>query len=95
MKEAASIRGIPDIIGCYNGRFFALELKKDLKEASKSVGRIVLQQQAIKKITKAGGIGAIIWPEVFGTFTKYFDYAASRWDNKLSIDSSFRFAPKE
>jgi hypothetical protein len=27
-KEAKSLRGYPDIIGCYQGRFFGWELKR-------------------------------------------------------------------
>ena len=41
--------GIPDIIGCYKGRFFALELKAKDKKARP------LQEYIIKKINRAGG----------------------------------------
>lgn len=62
-KEAVSIRGIPDLIGCYKGRFFALELKRSKKEAEKKTGRIVLQKYTISLINKAGGIGRIVHPD--------------------------------
>lgn len=40
IKEAGSIRGIPDAIGIVSGRFVALELKKSLTDARKKTGRI-------------------------------------------------------
>lgn len=64
-KEALSLRGLPDIIGCYQGRFFAWELKRDKKEASKKTGRIVLQKHILGLIRKAGGIGEIVHPDNF------------------------------
>lgn len=64
-KEAAAIRGIPDIIGCYQGTFFAWELKRSEAEARKKTGRIVLQRHVIGLIRKAGGIGEIVYPENF------------------------------
>jgi len=64
-KEALSIRGIPDIIGCYRGRFFAWELKRSEAEANKKTGRIVLQKYVLNKITQAGGIGELVFPENF------------------------------
>ena len=65
VKEAASLRGISDIIGCYNGRFFAWELKRSEKEAQKETGRIVLQRHNIGKVQLAGGIGQVVYPENF------------------------------
>lgn len=62
-KEALSLRGLPDIIGCCNGRFFAWELKRSEREASKRTGRIVLQRHILGLIRKAGGIGEIVHPE--------------------------------
>jgi len=62
-KEAAALRGIPDIIGCYKGKFFAWELKRSEKEAKKKTGRIVLQRHIIELISKSGGIGKIVYPE--------------------------------
>ena len=64
-KEAAAIRGISDIIGCYKGKFFAWELKRSEKEAQKTTGRIALQKYHISLVKKAGGIGEIIYPENF------------------------------
>jgi len=65
VKEAAAIRGIPDIIGCYKGMFFAWELKRSEKEASKKRDGYELQKYNIKKINDSGGIGRIVYPENF------------------------------
>ena len=63
IKEAVALRGIPDIIGVYRGRFFAFELKKSEKSAQEKTGRIVLQKVIINKINKAGGYACIAYPE--------------------------------
>jgi penicillin-binding protein-related factor A (putative recombinase) len=54
------LAGIPDIIGCYHGRFIAFEAKRDSK------GRPTpLQAFQIKKIRAAGGIATLIFtPEM-------------------------------
>lgn len=63
VKEAKSIRGIPDIIGCISGRHIVLEVKRSEAEARGNTGRIVLQKQFIKETTKAGGYATFIYPE--------------------------------
>lgn len=65
VKEAAALRGIPDLIGCLNGMFFALELKKDLSSTRRKTGRIVLQKLTLDKINKAGGFGRLTCPETW------------------------------
>jgi len=62
-KEALSIRGLPDIIGIINGRFFAWELKRSKEEASKNTGRIVMQRHILSKIRLVGGIARIVHPD--------------------------------
>lgn len=69
-KEAKAIRGIPDIIGCWNGRFFAIELKKSSKEIEKNSDRIVLQRYTITKIKEAGGFAIFSCPETFDSDMK-------------------------
>jgi Holliday junction resolvase len=46
-------RGVPDIVGCYNGRFFAWELKAGTKLT-------VLQARQIVDIVEAGGDGRVL-----------------------------------
>lgn len=63
VKEAKSIRGLPDIYGCVNGIFVTLEVKRTIEEAQETSGRIVLQRQTILEVQKAGGYAAFIYPE--------------------------------
>ena len=65
VKEAKSIRGIPDIICCINGRFVALELKRNRAEGAKNTGRIALQKHNLNRIRECSGEGFIVWPDVW------------------------------
>lgn len=58
--------GIPDIVGCYRGRFFALELKADNGRASE------LQLYNIAKINEAGGYARLLYPHQFTEFKEEF-----------------------
>lgn len=50
------IAGIPDILGCYEGRFIAFEVKRD------SMGRPTkLQVFQMNQIRRAGGVARLIW----------------------------------
>lgn len=53
-----SLRGTPDILGVVNGRFIALELKKDEKA---NITR--LQKFAIQKINNAHGYASVVFPK--------------------------------
>jgi len=68
--ESASIRGIPDRIGIINGRFIALEFKKDDKDLFPPKGRAKLQAHELRKIRRAGGYAEFIFP---GNFTKIYN----------------------
>lgn len=46
--------GIPDIIGCYRGRFVSFEVKRPGNHPTK------LQEYKMKQITQAGGIARVI-----------------------------------
>ena len=59
--------GIPDIIGCYHGRFFALELKAEKGRPSE------LQLYNIKKINEAGGYARLLYPQEFEEFKETFE----------------------
>lgn len=48
--------GLPDIIGCYNGRFFALETKTPDKRSNTSAR----QEYVMTKIRQAGGIAQVV-----------------------------------
>lgn len=62
VKQAGSIRGIPDLIICANGRFIAWEVKPTAEEAAKTGGRIALQKYNISRIVNAGGEADVIHP---------------------------------
>jgi len=62
--------GIPDRIGCLNGKFFAIELKQSYKEAMRQTGRIVLQRHILKRIRSVSGWAEIVYPD---GWSKYFD----------------------
>ena len=46
--------GVPDIVGCYRGRFFAIECKAGANKPT------ALQQKNIDEITKAGGLAWVV-----------------------------------
>ena len=48
--------GLPDIVGCYNGRFVGLEVKVPGKEHTLTAR----QSRILAKINAAGGIGAMV-----------------------------------
>lgn len=56
--QQVSIRGVPDFLGCVNGKFVALELKKDSRAP---ISR--LQLHFIKRVNKNGGFARVIYPE--------------------------------
>lgn len=56
--------GVPDIIFCLNGRFWAAELKTD-------VGRTTeLQEYNLDKIRMSGGASGVLRPSNFADFKK-------------------------
>lgn len=46
--------GIPDIICCYRGRFYGLEVKTEVGKPTK------LQKATIRKINEAGGTAVVV-----------------------------------
>ena len=56
--QMVAVRGIPDLLICCRGIFYALELKKD--EASKATP---LQLHTLEQIELAGGISGVVSPE--------------------------------
>lgn len=48
--------GLPDIIGCYQGKFFGLEVKLPGKEHTLTER----QARRLAQITKAGGVGKMV-----------------------------------
>lgn len=56
-------RGIPDRLGCLNGKFFALEIKTCRENAEKRTGTTALQRYNVDKINRHGGFARFIYPE--------------------------------
>jgi penicillin-binding protein-related factor A (putative recombinase) len=48
--------GVPDIVGCYKGRFFAFETKLPEKRTNTSV----MQERMMEKIRAAGGKAQVV-----------------------------------
>lgn len=70
--QMVAILGIPDILGCINGHFVALELKKDgFCKAS------ALQAWALRCIIKAGGLGLVVSPENWDQAYNFLEKIAS------------------
>lgn len=63
VKEARSIRGLPDLYGSVNGRFVVLEVKKSEEESRKSTGHICLQRKTIADVQSKKGYGSFVYPE--------------------------------
>ena len=83
-KEAASIRGLPDIIGVTKGgRFFAFEVKKAKSELG--CRRTALQDYILKKIRKMGGFAEFIYPENFEQTIKTFVFSSFPDDEAQSV----------
>lgn len=64
--QQVTLKGVPDILGVINGRFIALELKKDAKEKPEK-----LQEYVLNEVNKAGGIALVTSPENFEGIKKY------------------------
>lgn len=62
--------GIPDIVGCIEGRFFAIELKAARNKPSK------IQDYTLKKIREAGGHGFLAYnlSQIRMFFNNFEDY---------------------
>lgn len=66
--QQRSLRGTPDFLGCVNGKFVALELKRSAKEKPDP-----LQAYNLQKILAANGLAFVVfpenWDEIFNTLT--------------------------
>lgn len=49
-------KGLPDVVGCYNGRFFGLEVKLPGKESTLTD----IQKNKLTKISQAGGTSGMV-----------------------------------
>ena len=58
--EQQTIRGTPDVLGCVNGAFVALEFK-----SSQEANVTQLQILNLQNIDKSGGMAFVVYPENF------------------------------
>jgi Holliday junction resolvase len=65
--QEKSVRGIPDIVGCLNGKFFAIELKTRTGTPSK------LQLHIIRSIQKTGGLAMVVDEDNLNIFLDCLD----------------------
>lgn len=76
VSNGLGVHGIPDIIGCYKGRSFAIETKKPGGKPT------ALQVMQITKIQEAGGFAIVVdGPEALEQF--------KRWANSVWVNTSF------
>lgn len=61
IKEAGSIRGLPDLVGVYKGSPFFLEIKRS--ESSMKHPRTMLQAHYLSKLVNAQAFAEFIYPE--------------------------------
>ena len=54
--QERTVKGIPDLLACFKGKFIAIELKVDGEEATP------IQKYRIKQIVKAGGLAFVTTP---------------------------------
>jgi hypothetical protein len=63
VKEAKTLRGIADIIGCYKGVPFFWELKRSERELHHWRDGHELQKYNLERANAAGGMGWFVYPE--------------------------------
>ena len=54
---SATKAGVPDILGCFNGKFFGIEVKKPTTKTNTSK----LQEYNLMKIQEAAGYSCVAW----------------------------------
>ena len=59
--QQVALRGIPDILGCYKGKFFAFELKVPPNKVKAGS----LQEHNLELIKKSGGFAKEVTPQNF------------------------------
>lgn len=65
-KEAiATIVGLPDRVGCVNGRYISIEFKRSEREYRTTQTKTNIQEYTRREIERAGGLGLFCWPEIW------------------------------
>lgn len=88
--QMVALLGIPDFMGCVNGQFVALELKRGLTGSRGESEATKLQSWVLSKIRAAGGITFVVTPENWGEIYPLLQQIAAkkivtsepgRWDS--------------
>lgn len=70
-SQEVSVKGIPDIIMCSQGKFIALELKRNTRECKSACKKLSLQKRNLGLINEALGFGIFTCPKCWDmTFEK-------------------------
>ena len=73
--QQKTIKGTPDILGCVNGVFVAIELK------SKDGKLSALQKHKIEKIRQAHGVGICLYPDELEAVMDYLNTLGGMHEN--------------
>lgn len=65
--------GIPDILACIHGEFYAIEVKAPNGKPS------VLQLVMLRKIRQAGGWGILLYPDDYDGFINHIKTGDNNW----------------
>ncbi len=80
--QQVALRGTPDIIGCVNGRFVAIELKTEEGSTSK------LQDLKLEKVLKAKGLAFVLTPKDLPKLVEILKtYTEGTYGNEVKIYS--------
>jgi len=72
------LAGMPDLMGCCNGRFFALEVK-----VSATARRSKLQEFVLKRMDTAGAYATFVYPENFEVVMAYLQRIAYKPNDEI------------
>lgn len=73
--------GVPDIVACYMGRFFAIECKAGKGKTT------ALQDRNIAQIKDAGGFAIVVNEENLIEVQEILDYIAQEWRDHYGFNS--------
>lgn len=65
--------GIPDILACIQGKFFAIEVKAPKGKPT------LIQIVTLRNIRKSGGIGVLLYPEDWIGFREFIEKDKKDW----------------
>lgn len=73
--------GIPDILACISGKFYAIEIKADNGRPS------LMQLVTLRKIRKAGGVGILLYPRDWEKFIQWIEIDGSWYAENIDLQN--------